>query len=426
MKPDVHIDKGTTFNESTTFRDTATGRITRKLTSKGAFNSTPTYHYNTAFTEDSRYMVFATARNGQSAIVRAELETGELTVLAETQGFGRFGHGGHRQPFAAGPHGGGFSGTGTALMPRSGWVLATTDRHLIAVHIETLEEKVLIDDIGPEYMLRCPCGNHDGTKAYIPVGPEHPDVVAGDPMPERSFKEAIIDEFDGCPISILEIDIETGDKREIYSDPIAGCAHVQPSPCNPDLVLINRNLPPTFGYYGDMCESPRTHILNLSSGDLTPCRPQNEHQFQSHMNWNRSGDRIYYHGPAKEGHEQPVYEGGELGEMFIGVADTSGESLWEMNMPRYYYGHVSTHTTEEAIITDALVSDDLVTVLHYQETDKNGRPRIEVLARHETDWSAMPGQYPHPHCHMSPDGRWLSYNRAHNGRSDVFVVECNH
>jgi hypothetical protein len=203
---------------------------------------------------------------------------------------------------------------------------------------------------------------------------------------------------------------------------VAGTAHVVPSPTDDDLVLIDRDLPPTFAYYGDNCQSPRAHILRISTGELTPLRPQNRHQFQSHSNWNHDGSRIYYHGPAHEGHEQPVYKGGRIGEMFLGVSDLSGRSIWEMNFPDYFYGHVSTNYRAEAILTDGMASSDLITAVHYEDLDATGTPRLEVLARHRTDWKALPGQYPHPHPQMSPDGKWLAYNYGSGGRSDVMLV----
>lgn len=419
---DLQLEKGCRFNESIVFRDTATARSARQLSTQGILNNTPTYHYGSAFSADSRYLVFVTCRFGQSAIVRAELETGDLTVLASRPGFGVFKGGNPNEPWGGG---GGFAGTSTALNPADGWVLAASQDSLVAVHIETLEERVLLADLDEDKMLGVPAGRCDGRKVYVPISPEHPDVVAGHLHPERSYDQALIEEFGGRPTTIAEIDIETGKRRDVWHESVGGTSHVLPNPADTDLLLFDCDLPPTFAYYGDNCRSPRARILNMSTGEITPLRPRNEHQFQSHTNWNRTGDRVYYHGPAKEGHEQPVRKGGRIGEMFVGVSDLAGRSIWEINMPQYFYGHVSTHSTKEAIVTDALVSADLVTVLHYRDCDRRGTPRIEVLARHGTDWAAMGGQYPHPHCHMSPDGRWLSYNRAANGRTDVCVVELS-
>ncbi|HSH78708.1 MAG TPA: hypothetical protein VLA19_09275, partial [Herpetosiphonaceae bacterium] len=131
-----------------------------------------------------------------------------------------------------------------------------------------------------------------------------------------------------------------------------------------------------------------------------------------HTNWNVRGDRVIYHGPSSRGGQ------------YIGAIDRNGEVLWERWFPAPYYGHVSTHTRAEAIVTDGLLTPDLVTAIYYEDRDATGTPRIEVLARHATQWGSPPGQYSHPHCHMSPDGRWLSYNRSENGRCDVYLVRA--
>lgn len=417
------MQAGETWNESVDAVDSATGRPLRRLTRLGQLNNTPTYHYNTAFSADSRYLVFVTARDGGSAIMRAEVETGELTVLLATEGFGDRGRGATLEPWAPGPEGnGGFTATQTALIPAARWVVATTPSRVLAVHLETREVRVLLDGLGTAWTGTVPAGNASGTEVFIAFGPPHPDKDAHLDRPGRPYQQTMLEAHGGLPTHILGIDLETGEQREVYRDEQAGANHVLPSPVDDDLILLDRDLPPTFSYAGDHAQSPRAHLLRLSTGELTPLRPKNRHQFQSHTNWNRDGSRIYYHGPAHEDAEQPIGPGTRLGEMMFGVSDLSGNSVFEMNLPRYYYGHVSTHTRAEAVITDGLFSPDLICAVHYEDRDTSGSPRIELLGRHETDWAALPGQLTHPHCQMSPDGRWLSYNAAAGGRSDVYLV----
>jgi hypothetical protein len=417
--------EGEVWNESIEARDTATGRLTRQLTATGIRNNTPTYHFNTAFSADGRYLVFVAIREGQSAVLRAELETGELKALLVTEGFGKGRRVVSQEPWAPGPLGeGGFFCTQLSLIPATGWAIACGPRQMLAVHIETGEKRTLFEDAGDEWCFSCPAGNASGSKVYVAMRPAHPDIVAGHHRPLRPYRDAMMAEHGSIPCRILEIDFESGEQRAVY-DRDNGGNHVLPSPRDEDLLLFDIDLPPTFEYYGDNCESPRAHLYRISTGELTPLVPRNRHQFQSHTNWNRDGTRIYYHGPAYEGHEQPVYQGGRIGEMMLGVCDLSGESIFEMNFPEYYYGHVSTHTQAEAIVTDALCSEDLVSAIHYEDLSASGLPRIEVLARHNNDWGALPGQERDPHCHMSPDGRWVSYNRAWRGRSDVYVVRLD-
>ena len=56
------------------------------------------------------------------------------------------------------------------------------------------------------------------------------------------------------------------------------------------------------------------------------------------------------------------------------------------------------------------------------------QPRIEIIARHGTDISTMPGQYGHAHPQSDPTGRFVSFNAAprawaERGKSDVYVVD---
>ena len=81
---------GETFNEASTFNDPVTAKLTRHLTCTGLYNQTPTYHLNAAFSADSRQIILASAREGGSAILRADVESGDLTVLALTDGIGDY------------------------------------------------------------------------------------------------------------------------------------------------------------------------------------------------------------------------------------------------------------------------------------------------------------------------------------------------
>jgi len=64
MKP------GYTWNESSTYKDPVTLRKVRRVTSRGLYNQTPTYHTNTAFTADGKYLIMATIRDGKSLILK--------------------------------------------------------------------------------------------------------------------------------------------------------------------------------------------------------------------------------------------------------------------------------------------------------------------------------------------------------------------
>ena len=58
------IEIGATWNESEFYPDPVTGRTVRRLSSTGRINQTPTYHTNSGFSSDGRYLVFVSVREG--------------------------------------------------------------------------------------------------------------------------------------------------------------------------------------------------------------------------------------------------------------------------------------------------------------------------------------------------------------------------
>lgn len=401
---------GESFNEAVAFIDEVTSRPGKRLTVSGLYNQTPTYHFKTAFSDDSKYLILATAREGESALLRAEIESGEMTVLAVSDGIGSFTDN-YQSPYVHGSNKGGYNGNGLALIPASNMVVAVLGKSLRVYNLETLEEKLLIEDIGINFYFGNPIGSIDGKNVIVTKCPFHPDIAAGNPRPERSKIEAWIEKYEGMPTTYLEVNIETGKVKEVHQEKVGGSHHVQPCPSQPHIWLIDRDLPPRFWCGGDNFQSTRAWLFNTKTEELIELAPEDEYGFQTHTTWNKSGDRIYYHGPSKKGGQ------------YIGVADLEGSIIWERYFPAANYGHVSTHTRADAIITDGLITPDMVTAIYYQEIDVSGAPRIEIMAKHNTQWNGMVGQYPHPHCHMSPDGRWLSYNKAEHGRTDVCIVE---
>lgn len=87
-----------------------------------------------------------------------------------------------------------------------------------------------------------------------------------------------------------------------------------------------------------------------------------------------------------------------------------------------YYGHASSHSRENVIIVDNLLAYEFVSGIDWQERDGDGIPKIELLGKHNSTYA--PGaQTRHPHCQMSGNGKWISYNSQFDDRSDVYVLK---
>lgn len=365
QEPHSPLKKGQKFNESAEFPDLLTGRATRRLTCFRQNNMQPTYHINSCFSADSRYMVLATQmEDGSSAILKAEVATGEMTVIATlTKESG--------EQFT----------DGICIMQASNLVAANTDKNLCVYNLDTLEERIIFKDVqGTSH----PTGSIDGTKIFFPLyglrGYHGPEII---------------------PVTHIQIDISTGEIQELFKEQIANSHHVIACPNNPDLLLIDRDFPIKSGA-GSMA---RVWILNIKTKALTEIRPKDENVFQIHSNWSHKGDYVYYHGTSGK----PAYPTAPAGH-YIGVADLNGKVIWEKHFPTFFYGHTCSHTQSNIIITDGLLTKNLITAIHFEELNSQNIPKIEILAQHDTNWVA--GQNNHPHVHMSPDGNWLSYNRG--------------
>ena len=380
--------KGTVFNESTWTTDSITGRKLLKLTKNRDFNQTPTYHIHTGFSADSRHLVFASwNKEGQSALLKADVTNGDITVVAVT----------------AESETARFNGNNVCMIPASGKAAAVRGGNLYVYDLASLEEKMLLQ-AGDGFGFGHPTGSADGKRIYITKMPRF-RLGVDDPVPAASSV-------------YYEVEIASGKSREIFRDN-SRSNHTVVCPANPDLLLIDRDLPPKYGHGGDGGQTSRVWLLNIKTGKLTEIRPQNPNRFQIHSNWSADGTRVYYHGVSQK-HDFP--DGFTGKPHYIGVADTEGSVLWEKIFPNFFYGHICSHTTRNTIITDGLFFEKLITEIDWQKTNDQGIPEIKILGAHNSGKHTF-GQHAHPHCLVSPDGNYVSYNKGSQERSDVFILQ---
>ena len=397
------MKKGETWNESTTYKDPLTLRNVRRITQIGLYNQTPTYHTNTAFSADGDFSVFASARCGGSALFRCHLPTGDITQLTDLiPGVGT------RDELHKGA--GTCTGNGmgvtmlTCIAPKGGWVVYVVGRAFKAVHMETFEERTLIDDIGVDWIAGMPSVDPDETHALLPVMSAHPEIAAGK-RPTKGYMAHFAEI--GPKLRLLQVPLSGGEVTTAYAEDGIGCAHCPHNPQDGDLILLDRDFPPRL-WGGSDGTTNRIWALKLSTQELTELPPLDAARFQVHCAWTWDGTGVLYHGRSAES------------GYFIGVTSPQGETLREYLFgDAGAYGHVSAMAGRPAIILDGNLSTDQLLWLYYDQA----QPRVEVIARHGTDWGALPWQYSHPHPLSDPTGRWITFNAASRGRSDFFVVD---
>lgn len=397
------LKKGERFNESQEFLDAATARYSRRLTSKRRWNQTPTYTKNACFSADSRTLVLATEDHaGNSAILKCDVETGEMLVVANSDEI---------KGIPGKPN---LNGNNLVINQAGNWVAANVRGGVRLWDLKTLEQRVVYNCSDENAAVSHPIGSIDGKLLFFAIQRPGHNFQFKDQGRGRTAFET----YNGANTDFMEADLTTGKVRVIHHEDQAGCNHLVASPANPDILLIDLDWPMEI-----RSSTSRPWLLNYKTGKLTEIRPRDNNRFTWHENFNGPGDRVYYHGTSAKGGQ------------FIGVADLEGNVVWEDRVPQNIYGHMSTHPKWDALITDGIYTDAYVCAVFYKELDCTGAPRLQILAKHSTDWDPKYGQYGHPHCHVSPDGRWLTYNRsgakavegeAHiapgNDRTDTYLV----
>jgi hypothetical protein len=263
-------------------------------------------------------------------------------------------------------------------------------------------------------------GSIDGKYIYYSITPDHPEKAQGVAGKNNDFFEAFMRKYGGRPTTICRVEIASGKVEELNYNPTASSGHIQPNPVDPDLWLIELDQPPMFSWCGDFGKTSRAWTFNVRTSAWMELRPRNENRFHMHTNWSPDGRYVYYHARDRQTGYPIGYEGGGH---YIGACDTQGSVVWERVFPHFYYGHVSSHSRKNAILIDSLITPDLIVQVNFEQAPSpDSVPPLEILGRHSSQ--VLYGkQHTHPHMSMSPDGRWLSFNRFDGVRSDVYLLE---
>jgi hypothetical protein len=397
----MFMHPGQIFHESSTFPDPVSSRRVVRVTSSGHFNNTAGYHFNTAFSADSRYAVVKTRRSDGTALLRFDISTGELCVIACAEPASPL-------DYYAASH---------SVVAKANALVTTVGGGIRMYDLETFEETPLLRPLGVEYEMGQPMGSIDGKYIYYTVMPVHPEVIAGRIPANEGYWAPFVN---GRSFILYRLELASGRVDEVLHDPICGCWHIQPSPVEPDWWLIEFDRPPLYSWQSDYGRTSRCWLVNVSTLERRELRPLNDMRFQSHSNWSPDGQYVYYHARDRQTGYPMGHDGGGH---YIGAVHISGRVVWERIFPHWYYGHVSSHAAKNAILLDSLITPDLIVQVNFELVSSvDCVPPLEILGRHSSQ--VLYGkQHTHPHLQTSPDGRWVYYNRFDGVRSDVYLLE---
>ena len=181
---------------------------------------------------------------------------------------------------------------------------------------------------------------------------------------------------------------------------------MQPSPVDPDLILTDIDLPPRYQWFGD--EEDVADLDYASEHGRTLALATASRQNSTvHSTWSHDGTYIYYHGRSVGDLTEPTPH---YGRLYADWWKLSGNA----NTRTFLWSYPAVQPLRGVLLLMAWFTPDCFAI-HLDQRDERGEPLMEPLCRHETAWGEMPGQISHPHPHLSPCGRYLAYNRAHDG-----------
>jgi hypothetical protein len=364
------------------------GRRAFVLTGSRDVNHQPTYHNDSAWSADSRELVFTSLQQDRSWswLMKASIPDGKLVCLDRLPGSAK-----------TGVNLGRYNGNNTALSARAGLALAWNYVHLKAVPMQGGPAEVLFTG-GPGLPgLGHPAASLDGRKVYCSL---------------RSNLEA--------PVSyqVLEIDLRSKAVRAVFGEPSWDCIHVQPNPVDPDCLLVVRDeaklngapAGPTFQ------DEARMWVVDLKTKKRTPILPVDaSSKMLTHALWNFDGSALYYEVRLPGGRHE------------VGKRSRDGRALWHRHYPNSGPAtHVGAHTKRDWMV---LESEALYAMprhfrfLKFDALGPDGDPAEEPIALHPSDIARHGNrQEAHGHPIVSPDGRWMSFGVGRDNRFDLHVV----
>jgi len=284
---------------------------------------------------------------------------------------------------------------------------------LKAVHTDSLQERTLSEGIAG-YAFGQPTVSGDSRWVALPSNIIPAQMAGIDPympLPVDQVRE-IFASGGGSRMQLVRFPTQNDPVPEVVYDE-ADCRgnHLQYSPVDANILHTDRDFAPGFWGGSDQVRN-RVWLWHIDEQRLVEQPSPSKRTFQVHSVWTFDGQGVLYHCPPNR-----VDRRGYV----IGINDLEGNNIAEYGSSAWtHYGHVGAVPGRKAIMLDGNITDDLILWLYH---DNPSAPRIEVVCRHDTDWSGHEWQFPHPHPQCAPTGDRIIYNAAHRGRSDVFIVE---
>ena len=355
-----------------TYRDKDTGREVMKLTTDNYLNHHP-YFYNKMITNDNRFLIFSSNRDGSRNLYKLDLISGATDQLTEGQDINDF---------------------SPMLTSDDKFLLYSRGEKIIRMQLDTLMEEVVYET--PQGWIT---GGNPGISSddryLVLVEMKEKDRITG-----RGDWSAFEPQWAQKPhCRIICIDIRGNSGIIAYQDEHCWLGHPQIRPGANDTILFCHEGP------GNRIDA---RLWLVSAGDLhAKClKPQTHSELITHEYWLNDGSRLAF-----------VYRNHKTGEETIRFLnpDTMKE---EVLMQCSTYCHFISNRDNTRIVGDG--QDPAEPYLYL--VDVNGKTE-EKLCTHGSSFKSYGNtQDSHPHPAFSPDGSFVIFTSDKDGTPGIYKV----
>ncbi|ULL13471.1 oligogalacturonate lyase [Paenibacillus sp. H1-7] len=366
--------KGTVVeNAFHSFEDPYTGRTVTRLTTPEHIQHHPYFYYK-MITNDNRYLIYASDRDGQRNLYKMDLENGSAVQLTEGTGVHDF---------------------SCSLTSDDRHLIYCRDRQIIRLDMATLAEEPFYESPAG-WVPNANPGLSSDDRYLVLVETNERDVV-----PSRGDWSTFEPQWAAKPrCRIVYVDIERQSSHVVHEEPHCWLGHPQLRPGDSDTVL--------FCHEGPWNRiDARLWLVQSDGSNLRCAKLQTHEELITHEYWLADGSRFAF-----------VYrsqDGGPRESIRFMDPVTLYEEVW---MECSKYCHFISNYDNTRIVGDGQLKEE-----HFIYLVDVGKRSEEKLCSHGTSWRSYGNtQDAHPHPAFSPDGSFVVFTSDMAGKPCIYRV----
>jgi oligogalacturonide lyase len=360
-------------NDFHTYTDAYTGRAVTRLTAPGQINHHPYFYYKMV-TNDNRYLIYASNRDGHRNLYQMDLQDGSAVQLTEGTGVHDF---------------------SASLTSDDRHLIFCRNRSLVRMDMKTLAEETFYET--PEgWRPNANPGLSSDDRYLVLVEMNERDVV-----PSRGDWSSFEPQWAAKPhCRIVYVDIERKRSHIVHEEPHCWLGHPQLRPGDPSTIL--------FCHEGPWNRiDARLWLIQSDGTNLRCAKSQTHEELITHEYWLADGSRFAF---VYRNQDHGLRESIRFMDPF-----TLEEEVW---MECSKYCHFISNPDNTRIVGDGQLKEQ-----HFIYLVDVQQRKEEKLCSHGTSWGSYGNtQDAHPHPAFSPDSSFIIFTSDKEGTPCIYRV----